>query len=88
MEEEAYGRKTKYMLTLPEKVFFVNECKDNTLQKNDENAGRQKFLVDPNQQALIHPTFDDCHFTVLGFTAATGQPVCCAVIIACKELQA
>ena len=45
-------------------------------------------IMDPNQQALIHSAFNDCHFTVLGFTAATGQPVCCAVIIACKELQA
>ena len=88
MEEEAYGRKTKYMLTLPKKVFFVDECRDNTLQKNDENVGRQKFLVDPNQQALIHSAFDGCRFTVLGFTTATGQPVCCALIIACKELQA
>ena len=43
-EAEAYGRNTKYMLTHPEKVFFVDECRDNTSQKNDGNVGGQNFL--------------------------------------------
>ena len=29
----------------------------------------------------------DAHFTVLGFTAAEGTPVMCAIIFAAKELE-
>jgi len=29
----------------------------------------------------------DAHFTILGFTAATGEPVMCCIIFACKELE-
>ncbi len=66
--EEQVGRKTKFVLTRPEFVFFVDEVGCNTSQKNDGNVGGQKFLVQGNQQALIWSSFQDCHFTVLGFT--------------------
>ena len=29
----------------------------------------------------------DAHFTVLGFTASTGEPLMCAIIFAAKELE-
>jgi hypothetical protein len=34
----------------------------------------------------IRAATKDSHFTVLGFTAATGEPVMCAIIFASKEL--
>jgi hypothetical protein len=37
----------------------------------------------PQQRAATK----DIHFTVLGFTAATGEPVMCAVTFAAKTLQ-
>jgi hypothetical protein len=33
-------------------------------------------------------SYTECHFTVLGFTAANGDPVMCAVIVAAKHLTA
>jgi hypothetical protein len=29
----------------------------------------------------------DCHYTTLGFTAATGEPVMCALIISADKLK-
>jgi len=34
-----------------------------------------------------HHSLCDCHFTVLGFTAANGQLILCATILACKVLK-
>ena len=31
--------------------------------------------------------FKDFHFTTLGFTAATGEAVCCCIIIAAKMMK-
>ncbi len=46
---EQAGRKTKYILTRPEFVFFVDEVGCNTSQKNDGNNGGQKFIVQSGQ---------------------------------------
>jgi hypothetical protein len=42
--EKQVGRKTKFLLTLPEYVFFVDEVGCNTSQTNDGNVGGQSFL--------------------------------------------
>jgi len=57
------------------------------LEKNEGNIGGVKFLIDPDSQAQIQSSFKDCHFTVLGFTAANGQPILCMIILACKVLK-
>ncbi len=38
-KDEAWGRQTKYLLTRPDYVVFVDEVGDNTSQKNDGNIG-------------------------------------------------
>jgi len=87
-EKEMVGRPTKFLLTRPEFVFFVDEVGCNTSQKNDGHNGGQKFLVKDTERALIRSSFADCHFTVLGFTNGRGDPVCCVIILACTELTA
>ena len=67
-KEEQAGRKTKYLLTRPEFVLFVDEVGCNTSQKNDGNNGGQKFIIQDGQRALLRSSFGDCHFTILGFT--------------------
>ena len=84
MEEEAYGRITRYMLTclltLRKQCLLMNVGTTHTKKM-------MEMLEDPNQQALIHSiTFDDCHFTVLGFTVATMVNVY-AVLLLCKVFQ-
>jgi hypothetical protein len=61
---------------------------DNTSQKKDGNIGGEKFMVASDQRALIRSSFSDCHFTVLGFTAGDGNPVCCVIILSGTDLKA
>ena len=56
-EDESTGKKTRYLLTHPELVFFVDEVGSNTSQKNDGNVGGQKFVVDQNKRALLRLSF-------------------------------
>ena len=44
-----FGRKTKYLLTHPEMLLFVDEVGDSMSQKNDGNNGGQKFMVENTQ---------------------------------------
>jgi hypothetical protein len=85
-EEEAYGRKTKYLLKHPEKLIFVDEVGKNILQKGDDNARGQQLAVTTDMISQVRNSFKDNNFMVLGFTAADGCPVMCAIIIAPSKL--
>jgi hypothetical protein len=86
-EADAYGQKTKYLLKHPEKLLFVDEVGENISQKDDDNAGGQKFMVAPDVKAQVQKSFKDNHFTILGFTAADRRAVMCAIIIAASKLR-
>ena len=43
-EDDAFGRKPKYVLMHPNMVLFINEVGDNTSQKNYGNIGGQSLL--------------------------------------------
>lgn len=68
--------------------FFVNEVGCNTSQKSNGNVGGEKFIIDKNSRALTCTSYQDCLFTVLGFTNALGVPICCVIIIAAKQVNA
>jgi len=70
------------MLMHPEKFFFVDKVGSNTSQRGDGHCSSEKFLVPNNIHPQIHAACKDNHFTVLRFTAATGEPVACAIIFA------
>jgi hypothetical protein len=79
-------RKTKFLLTKPEYCLYVDEVGCNTSQKANENMGGQNFVVGTNQRAPIRASHQDYHFTVLGFTNALGEAVCCVIILAALEV--
>ena len=85
-KEEAFGLPTKYMMSRPDKLIFVDEVGSNTSTTKDGNVGGEKFLCEKMARPQIRAATKDSHFTVLGFTAATGEPVMCAIIFAAKEL--
>jgi hypothetical protein len=66
--------------------FFADEVGLNTSQKKDGNVGGQMYVVHQTQRALLRSSHADCHFTVLGFTNARGDPISCIIIIAGKEI--
>lgn len=81
-----FGRPTKYKITNPERILFVDECGSNTNQKSDGQVGGQKFVFPcggDNTGTLGSNT--DLHFTVLCFNNALGTPVLCAVILKSKK---
>lgn len=59
----------------------------NTSQVKDGNVGGEKYLCGKQSRPQQRAATKDTHFTVLGFTAATGEPVMCAIIFAAKALQ-
>ena len=84
-EKDAFRCKTKFTLH-PEKFLFVDEGGSNTLQKSDGHCGGEKLLVPKDIWPQICAAVKDSHFTALGFTAKTGAPVCCAIVVAAKQM--
>jgi hypothetical protein len=88
--DELYGHPTKYKITNPEYLLFVDKTGCNTNMKEDGFAGGQLFLlpVDMGSQAGRNGATTDIHSTVPCFTSATGEPELCAVILKMsKEIQ-
>ena len=84
--EDSFGLPTMYKLLHPEKLIFVDEVGSNTSQTKDGNVGGEKFLCEASARPQHRIGTKDSHFTVLGFTAATGEPVMCAIIFAAKRM--
>jgi len=83
-EDEAFGCKSQYELIHPEWVLFVEECGSNTSQAKDGQVGGQTYLSSRTGRPQQRAATKDAHFTVMGFTAASGDPVMCAIIFAAK----
>jgi hypothetical protein len=47
----SWGRKTKYLLTRPELLFFVDEVGSNTSQKKDGHIGGQTYVGHQTQHS-------------------------------------
>ena len=86
-EEEAFGRKVTHLLTRPDYVVFVDEVGSNLSQEGDGAVGGERKIVGRGSVPRESASTNDTHFTVLGFTAATGQPIMCAVIVEGKTLK-
>ena len=84
--EEALGMKVTHRLKHPEYMLFVEEFGNNTNMKDDGNAVGERLLREKHQKSKITAATSDAHFTVLGLTAATGEPVMCAIIFPGHEL--
>ena len=82
------GLATRFNVVRPDRLLFVDEVGSNTSQTKDGNVGGEKFLCEALQRPHTRAATKDSHFTVLGFTAATGIPLMCAIIFAAKELDA
>lgn len=69
-------------------VVYVDKTGSNTNQKsNNGHFGGQRFIDGGVDQQEFGPTgsMADNHFTVLVFTAATGEPIMVAVILKSKK---
>ena len=87
-KENAFGQKATHQLIHPDYVIFVDEVGCNTSQEGDGSRGGEKKIVGRGTAARISAATNVNHFTVLGFTAATGEPVMCGVIIQGETVRA
>jgi len=76
------GMSSKYVLTHPEYLIFVDETGCNTNQLNDGKVGGELYIMPKNvgDAAATAGATTDIHFTLLPFISGTGEPVLCAII--------
>ncbi len=76
------GLPSKYRLTRPEYVQFVDETGCNTNQLNDGRVGNERFISPKDDSECGAPigATTDIHFTVLPFVSGTGEAVMCTII--------
>jgi hypothetical protein len=79
------GLKCDTKLTHPQFVLFFDETGCNTNQKKDGHNGGEKYVCGRGTTPKQIVSTRDKHFTVLGVTAATGEPVLCVVIYASEN---
>ena len=63
-------------------ILLADEVGGNSSQKGDGHIGGTKYVVPKGCEAQIKSSNKDKHFTVLGLTACTGEPVMCVIIFA------
>jgi hypothetical protein len=80
-EADAFGRMATHTLCRPDNVIFVDEVGCNTSQEGDGAHGGERKIVGKDTVPQESVTTNDNHFTVLGFTSASGEPIMCGIII-------
>jgi hypothetical protein len=81
------GLPTKYKLTKPEFLLFVDKTGCNTNILNDSKAGGELYIMLKNCSNGVAPAraTTDLYFTVLPFTSDTGEPVLCVIILKSEQ---
>ena len=79
-DEDRFGQLVDTILTKPEYVMFADETGCNTNQKGDGNIAGTKLVVKAGTTPQTMASTSDHRYTLLPFTSATGEAVCCVVI--------
>ena len=80
--EEKFGLPCTHKIDHPEMCLVVDEVGSDLSQKGDGHIGGAKYACEKGTHAQNKVQHTDKHFTLLGFTALTGEPVLCLVILA------
>jgi hypothetical protein len=78
---------TKFKLTHPDYLLFVNEMGCNTNQLNDEKVEGEVYIMPKScgDEAAPAGATTDLHFTILPFISGTGEPVLCSIIFKSEQ---
>jgi hypothetical protein len=79
-DTKRFGLAQNIRITKPEWILFADKSRFNTSQKKDRHVGGQKFVVERGTVPQIMSSTTDHKFTMLPFTSASGEAVCCAII--------
>ena len=77
--------KQKIKITTPEWILFADESGFSTAQKKDGHVGGQRYIVERGTVPQTIASTTDHKFTLLPFTSASGEAVCCVVIFQGKQ---
>jgi hypothetical protein len=80
-ENQSKGFKVKTRLTRADMCLVMDEVGCNLSMMKDGHAGGQKFVVGKGNEAKLKGTKKDKHFTCLGLTLLSGDPLMCVVLI-------
>jgi len=87
VQEPAFEGKSGFELIHPGHLIFVDEVGSNTSQAKDGQIRGQTYLCSVDVRPQNWATTKDANFTVLGFTAANGELLLCAIIFAAKSMK-
>ena len=79
-EGEKFGEIQAMVITKPAYLLFADESGFNTSQQKDGNVGGTKFVVECATVPQSTSAHTDHRFTMLPFTSASGEAVCCVMI--------
>jgi hypothetical protein len=79
-ENGAFGKEVDVKITHPDYILFVDETGSNTNMKKDGHRGGTRVIAEKGFNGESLAVTSDIHYTSLGFTAATGEPVMCCII--------
>jgi hypothetical protein len=85
--KDGFGCESSYELKYPEWLAFMDEVGSNTSQAKYGNVGGQTYLCTKDGHPQNWAATKDTHFTLLGFTAANGEPLICTIIFTAKTLK-
>ena len=80
--KEAFGLPCTHRIIHPDMCLVVDEVGSNLSQKGDGHVGGRKVMCEKHCTPQEQVQHKEKHFTLLGFTALTGEPVLCLIIIA------
>ena len=79
-ESERFGLKQSIKITKPGWILFADESGFSTSQRKDGHVGGRQFIVQKGTVPQTIASTTDHKFTLLPFTSASGEAVCCAVL--------
>ena len=84
-EEDAFDCKVTHCFTRPDYCFVIDDVGGNINQIGNENVGGQLQMCEVVTTLQQKVNSRDKHYTLLGITALTGEPVMCIVIFSGKR---
>jgi hypothetical protein len=76
---DAVGIKSNIIIIKPSYILFFNKTGSSTNIKKDKMYN-QKVIAEKGFSGTKEAISSDVHYTTMGFTAATGEPVMCCLI--------
>ena len=81
INKNSYGKEVDMQLIRPDLIFVGDEFSIKPNMSKDRLAAGNKRMHQKGLSVALPRYTSDTHFTTMGITALTGEPVCCVVII-------